>query len=32
MIALGASDGVVPDTLTDSQLGDTDAGREVIPG
>lgn len=32
MIALGAPDGVVLDTLTDSQFGDSDAGRAVIPG
>ncbi len=32
MIALGAPDGVVLDTLTDSQFGDSEAGRAVIPG
>ncbi len=32
MIALGAPDGVVLDTLTDTQFGDSDAGRAVIPG
>lgn len=32
MIALGAPDGVVLDTLMDSQFGDSDAGRAVIPG
>lgn len=32
MIALGSPDGVVLDTLTDTQFGDSDAGRTVIPG
>jgi len=32
MIALGAPDGVVLDTLTDSQFGESEAGRAVIPG
>lgn len=32
MIALGTPDGVVLDTLTDTQFADTDAGRSVIPG
>ncbi len=31
MIALGTPDGVVLDTLTDTQFADTDAGRSVIP-
>lgn len=32
MIALGAPDGVILETLTDTQFADTAAGRSVIPG
>ena len=32
MIALGAPDGMVLETLTDTQFSDTDAGRSVISG
>lgn len=31
MVALGSPEGVVLDTLTDGQFGETDAGRAVIP-
>lgn len=32
MIALGAPDGVILETLTDTQFADTEAGRAVLPG
>lgn len=32
MIALGSSEGVVLETLTDGQFAESDAGRAVIPG
>lgn len=32
MIALGSPEGVILDTLQDSQFGETGAGRQVVPG